>query len=167
MDNPLATSLTIQAGISRVMAEHTCIQSVTRFWWLLPWNSENKPRGLYFSMALFERLIFWGAYIRRGLSTAGNLRSKINWASLIVWRKFTVFALFYCVFEGIPSTRPPGGGEGGAYIWRGDWTEGFCVTSFRGLIFGGAYRWRGVFSEFYGTFLFCLIVNKCSLLNTA
>jgi len=31
----------------------------------------------------------------------GNLHFKINWASLIVGRKFTVFALFYFnVFEG-------------------------------------------------------------------
>ena len=29
----------------------------------------------------------------------GNLRFKIEWASLIVGRKFTVFALFYFVFE--------------------------------------------------------------------
>ena len=36
----------------------------------------------------------------RGLSTEGNLRFKIDWASLIVGRKFTVFALFYFVFEG-------------------------------------------------------------------
>ena len=33
-------------------------------------NSENKPRGLYFSKALFEGLI------RRGLSMEGNLRLK-------------------------------------------------------------------------------------------
>ena len=38
-----------------------------------------------------------------------------------------------------PSTSPRG-----AYIWRGDLTEGFCVTSFGGLylerlIHGGAY----------------------------
>ena len=31
----------------------------------------------------------------------GNLRFKINWASLIVGRKFTVFALFY---SGLPIT---------------------------------------------------------------
>ena len=44
---------------------------------------------------------FGGAYnIWRGLSTEGNLRFKIDWASLIVARKFTVFALFYSVFEG-------------------------------------------------------------------
>ena len=73
------------------------------------------PRGLYFSKALFEGLIFGGAYIRRGLSTEGNLRFKIYWASLIVGSKFTGFVLFYFVFEGsFPSTSP------------------------RGLIFGGA-----------------------------
>ena len=47
-----------------------------------------------------EGLSFGGAYIRRGLSMEGNLRFKIDWASLIVGRKFTVFALFYFVFEG-------------------------------------------------------------------
>ena len=30
----------------------------------------------------------------------GNLPLKIDWASLIVGSKFTVFALFYLVFEG-------------------------------------------------------------------
>ena len=30
-------------------------------------KSENKPRGLYFSKALFEGRIFGGAYMRRGL----------------------------------------------------------------------------------------------------
>ena len=39
------------------------------------------PRGLYFSKALFEGLIFGGAYIRRGLFTEGNLRFKIDWAT--------------------------------------------------------------------------------------
>ena len=29
----------------------------------------------------------------------GNLRFKIDWASLIHGRKFTIFALFYFVFE--------------------------------------------------------------------
>ena len=63
---------------------------------IIPYNFENKPRGLYFSKALFEGLIFGGA-------------------SLVVGRKFTVFALFYFVFEGnFPSKSP------------------------RGLIFGGA-----------------------------
>ena len=60
----------------------------------------------------------------------GNLRFKIDCASLIVGSKFTVFALFYFVFEGnFPGTSP------------------------RGLIFGGAYTWKGLFSEFYGILL--------------
>ena len=62
-----------------------------------------------------EGLIFGGAYIQTGLSTEGNLRFKLDWASLVVGRKFTVFTLFYCVFEG-----------------------NFLSTSPWGLIFGGA-----------------------------
>ena len=70
----------------------------------------------------------------------------IDWASLIVGSKFTVFALLYFVCEGnFPSTSP-----WGAYIWRGDLTEGFLRYRFGGLIFGGVYTWRGLFSEFYG-----------------
>ena len=67
----------------------------------------------------------------------GNLGFKINWASLTVGRKFTVFALFYSVFEGNFQVQAPGGG--GAYIWRGDLTEGFLRYEFGGLIHGGAY----------------------------
>ena len=111
-----------------------------------PYNSENKPRRLYFSRALFEGLIFGGAYIPRGLSREGNLSFKIDWASLIVESKFTVLVLFYFLFEGnFPSTSPRG-----AYIWRDDLTEGFLRYRFGGLIIGGAYTWRGLFSEFYG-----------------
>ena len=54
-------------------------------------------------------LIFGGACLRRGLSIEGNLRFKIDWASLIVGRKFTVFALFYFVFEGNFQVQAPGG----------------------------------------------------------
>ena len=35
--------------------------------------------------------------------------------------------------------RPLWAGGGGAYIWRGDLTEGFLRYKFGGLIFGGAY----------------------------
>ena len=63
------------------------------------------------------------------------MRFKIDRASLIVGSKFTVFALFYFAFEGnFPSTSPRG-----AYIWRGDLTEGFLRYEFGGLIHGGAY----------------------------
>ena len=70
----------------------------------IPQNSEKKPPGLYFSKALFGGLIFGGAYIRRGLSMEGNLRFKIDCASLIVERKSNVFALFYFVAE-LPHAR--------------------------------------------------------------
>ena len=51
------------------------------------------------------------------------MRFKIDGASLIVGSKFTIFALFYFVFEGkFPSTSPPPPGEG-AYIWRGLYME--------------------------------------------
>ena len=71
---------------------------------------------------------------------------QIDWASLIVGGKFTVFALFYFVFGGnFPSTS-----SRGAYIWRDGLTEGFLRYQFGGLIFAGAYTWKGLFSEFYG-----------------
>ena len=43
-----------------------------------------------------------------------NLRFKIDWGSVIVGRKFTVFALFYFVFEGNFQVPAPEG----AYVWR-------------------------------------------------
>ena len=61
-------------------------------------------------------------------------------------RKFTIFALFYFVFEGKFQVQAPRG----AYIRRGDLTEGFFALRSWGLIFGGAYISRGLFSEFYG-----------------
>ena len=69
----------------------------------------------------------------------GNLRFKIDWASLIVGSKFTVFALFYFVFEGNFQVQAPRG----AYIWRGDLTEGFLHYEFEGLIF----IWTGLYME--------------------
>ena len=68
----------------------------------------------------------------------GNLRLKIDWASLIVGRKFTVFTLFFFVFEGNSPISSPQG----AYIWRGDLMEGFLHYRIGGLIFGGAYFWN-------------------------
>ena len=67
----------------------------------------------------------------------GNLRFKIDWASLIV----------YFVFEGIFKYKRPGRGEG-AYIWRGDLTEGFLGYEFGGLIFGGLTHGGAYFGNF-------------------
>ena len=62
----------------------------------------------------------------------GNLRLKFDWASLIVGEKFTVFALFYFVFEGNFQVQAPGGG----LFLEGDLTEYFLRYEFGG---GGLY----------------------------
>ena len=95
-------------------------------------------QGLYFSKALFEGLIYGGKF------------------ALIVRSKFTIFALFYFVFEGnfqVQALR-------GAYIRRDDLTEGFLSYEFVGFIFGGTYTWRGLFSEFYGMLFLNLWFRK-------
>ena len=91
----------------------------------------------------------WRAYIRRGLCTEGNLRFKIDWASLINGRKLPFLLCFTLYLRAISEYKPPEG----AYIWRGDLTEGVLRYEFGGLTFGGAYTWRGLFSEFYGMFI--------------
>ena len=77
------------------------------------------------------------------------MRFIIDWASLIVGRKFTVLALFYFLFEGsFPGTSTQGGLylEGpfngrvfalpvwGAYIWRGLYMEGLIFGILRYII---------------------------------
>ena len=81
------------------------------------------PEAYIFQRPFFEGFIFGGAYVGRGLSMEGNLSFKIDWASLIDGSKFTVFALFYFVFEGnFPSTS-----SRGAYIWRGLFSEFYSI----------------------------------------
>ena len=63
------------------------------------------------------------------------MRFKIDWASLIVERKFTVFALFYFAFEGNFQVQAPGGG---LYL-EGRFNGGFLALRVWGLVFGGAY----------------------------
>ena len=72
-----------------------------------------------------EGLIFGGPFVR-----SGNFCLKIYWASLIVGRKLTVFALFCFVFEGNFQYKPPP--PGGAYIRRGDLTEGVLSYALHG-----------------------------------
>ena len=67
------------------------------------------------------------------------MRFKIDWASSI-GRKFSLFALFYFVFEGNFQVQAPGGLIFGGAIKR----RVFCVTNLgglylEGLIHGGAY----------------------------
>ena len=83
------------------------------------------------------------------------MRFKIDWASLIVGRKFIFFTLFYFVFEGNFQVQAPRG----AYIWRGDLTEGFLRYDFGGLIHGGDYfrnftvRWFGLEGDVFPQFI--------------
>ena len=74
----------------------------------------------------------------------GNLRFKLHWASLIVGNKFTIFSLFYFLFEcNFPTTSPSGG-----LYFEGRFNGGFFASPV-----WGAYIWRGLFSEFYGIWL--------------
>ena len=66
------------------------------------------------------------------------MRFKIDWASLIVGSKFTIFALFYFVFETLFQVQAPGElifvlPVWGAYIWRGLYIEGL-ISEFYGII---------------------------------
>ena len=73
------------------------------------------------------------------------MRFEIDWASLIVGSKFTVFALFYFVFEG-------------------NLTAGFLRYEFGGLYtiyLGGAY-----FSEFCGTQYMYMYMYMCQQWST-
>ena len=63
---------------------------------------------------------------------------EIDWTSLIVGSKFTVFTLFYFVFEGnFPSTSSPGG----LYL-EGRFNGGFFV-----LQVWGTFIWRGLYMD--------------------
>ena len=65
------------------------------------------------------------------------MRVKIDQGSPILGRKFTVFLRFTLYLRAVSKYKPPRGR--GAYIWRGDLTEGFLRYEFGGPIFGGAY----------------------------
>ena len=86
------------------------------------------PGAYIFQKALFERLGFGGAYIRGGLYTVGNLRYKIEWVMPIVEREISIknyvtvpFLLCFILYlREISMYKRPG-----AYIRRGDLTEGF------------------------------------------
>ena len=94
---------------------------------------------------ILQRPFLRGSFLE-GLMYGGKFASQNRSGKLVVGRKFTIFALFYFVFEGKFQVQAPRG----AYIRRGDLTGDFLHYEFGGLIFGGAYTWRGLFSEFYG-----------------
>ena len=67
----------------------------------------------------------------------GNLRFKIDWASLILGRKFTVFLCFTLYLRAISKYKPPGG----LYL------EGRFNGGFFALPVWGAYIWRGLYMD--------------------
>ena len=64
------------------------------------------------------------------------MKFKIDCASLIFRKKFTVFPCFTLYYRTISKYKP----LGGAYIWRGDLTEGFLRYEFGGALFGEVSR---------------------------
>ena len=89
-----------------------------------------------------EALLLGGAYLRwefcvtKPIGLASS--SKVNFNKIYVTVSFLPCFILY--LGAISKYKPPG-----AYIRRGDLTEGFLRYDF-----GGAYIWRGLFSEFYG-----------------
>ena len=73
----------------------------------------------------------------RGLCTEGNLRFKIDRASLIVGSKFKVLLCFTLYLRAIFQVQAPGG----LYL------EGRFNGGFFALPVWGAYIWRGLYME--------------------
>ena len=76
---------------------------------------------------------FWGAYFWRGLCTEGNLRFKVDWASLQCEGIYHFWFALLCIWEQIPCTTPPWG----LYLERRFNGRVFCVTILRGLYMEG------------------------------
>ena len=81
-------------------------------------------RGLF-----SEGPIFGGAYVRRDICLL-----KLVGLACSGKEMYHFCFVLLCIGGQIPSTSPAG-----AYIRRGDLTEGFLRYNFVGLIFGGAY----------------------------
>ena len=95
-----------------------------------PWSPRHTVK------ALFEGLIFGGAYIRRGLCTEGNLCFKPVGLACSGKEIYHICFVFLGIRGQIPSTSPPGG----LYL-EGRFNQGFLILcyNFGRLIFGGAY----------------------------
>ena len=89
----------------------------------------TQPRTFRVYYLSLEGLIFGGAYVRREICVSKSIGLACS------GRKFNIFALFYFVFESKFHVQAPRG----AYIRRGDLTEGFLRYDFEGLIFREAY----------------------------
>ena len=118
---------------------------------------------------IFQRLFLRSLY-SEGLMFGGKFpfQNRLGW--LVVGRKFTIFVLFYFVFEGKFQVQAP---PEGLYS-EGRFNGGSSALRFWGLIIGGAYFWNfTVPSEFmtksiklnlYGEFNLT-IIDPCKLLR--
>ena len=104
--------------------------SLHMFWTEYHKILKTSPRAYIFQRPFLRR------FYSEGLSTEGNLLFQIDWASLIIGSKFTIFALFYFVFEGnyFPSTIS----KGGLHL-EGRFHGRFIALPLWGLMHGGAY----------------------------
>ena len=136
--NKFKTFLHLLSKVSRSYFFPLFVWSSTPLWLFLPGISIQKYRKI--------PKISPGAYIfqrpfLRGSSTEGNLRFKLDAASLIVGSKFTIFFfVLLCIWGQFSKYKPPGG-----FYLEGLFNGGFfCITSLGGLylerlIHGGAY----------------------------
>ena len=76
----------------------------------------------------------------------GKLRFKIDWASLLVGMKFTIFNFLLCFtlyLRAISKYKPPGAGGGGVGLYL----EGRFNRGFFELQVWRAYIWRNLYME--------------------
>ena len=103
--------------------------------------SYGKILKISFRAYIFERPFLRGLFLeglrynRRDLSMEANVHFKIDWASLILGRKFTIFLCFTLYLRAISKYKHPGR----AYIWRGGFYRGVFALRVSGPILGGAY----------------------------
>ena len=83
---------------------------------------------LYFSKTLFEGLVFGGAYVWREISISKSIRLACSGKEI-----YHFCFVLLCIRGQILSTSPPPG----AYIRRGDLTEGLLRYDFWGLYLEG------------------------------
>ena len=67
-------------------------------------DSENKPRGLYFSKALFEGLKFCGAYARREICVSKSIGLACSGREI-----YHFCFVLLCIHGQFPNTSPPEG----------------------------------------------------------
>ena len=77
---------------------------------------------------IFQRPFLRGLY-SEGLMYGGKFAFQNRLGQLVVGRKFTIFAVLLCIRSKFHVQAP-----GGAYIRRGNLTEGFLRYNFEGLI---------------------------------